>query len=122
MENQNGVVAMSERKIVCLCGSTRFHEDFVEANLQETLKGHIVLSVGVFGHRAEDAHGRSIDVDAHKEALDGLHIDKIDMSHEVLVINTGGHVGSSTRAEVKHARDRGIPIRWFDPDNIPQDA
>ena len=113
---------MSERKIVCLCGSTRFYEDFVEANLQETLQGHIVLSVGVFGHRSEDAHGRQIDVDVHKDALDRLHIDKIDMSDEVLVINTAGRVGPSTRAEVRHARERGIPVRWFDPENIPDDA
>lgn len=112
---------MPDRHIVCLCGSTRFHKEYVEANLQETLKGHIVLSVGVFGHCSEEAHGRLIDIDAHKKALDGLHIDKINMAQEILVINPGGHVGTSTRAEIAHARQRGIPVRWYDPENIPHD-
>jgi len=112
---------MPDRHIVCLCGSTRFHKDYVEANLQETLKGHIVLSVGVFGHCAEEAHGRLIRIDDHKKALDGLHIDKINMAHEILVINPGGHVGTSTRAEIVHARLRGIPVRWYDPENVPDD-
>lgn len=36
--------------IVCLCGSTRFSEAFANANLEETLKGHIVLTVGSMTH------------------------------------------------------------------------
>ena len=32
--------------IVCLCGSTRFYETFAWANLEETLKGRIVLTIG----------------------------------------------------------------------------
>lgn len=39
--------------IVCLCGSTRFMDAFFEAGWKETLKGKIVLSVGVCKH-AED--------------------------------------------------------------------
>jgi hypothetical protein len=34
------------RKIVCLCGSTRFSKEFQEANLRETLDGNIVLTIG----------------------------------------------------------------------------
>jgi hypothetical protein len=32
--------------IVCLCGSTRFIDAFRKANLEETLRGRIVLSIG----------------------------------------------------------------------------
>jgi hypothetical protein len=32
--------------IVCLCGSTRFYDEFQAANLRETLEGRIVLSIG----------------------------------------------------------------------------
>ena len=35
-----------KRKIVCLCGSTRFSEAFRKANFDETLKGNIVLTIG----------------------------------------------------------------------------
>ena len=35
--------------VVCLCGSTRFEEDYLRAQRDETLAGRIVLSVGLFG-------------------------------------------------------------------------
>ncbi len=35
-----------KRTIVTLCGSTRFSQAFRDANLQETLAGKIVLSIG----------------------------------------------------------------------------
>ena len=38
---------MNKPVIVCLCGSTRFHDAFHENNLRETLAGRIVLSIGV---------------------------------------------------------------------------
>ena len=37
-------------KIVTLCGSTRFKEQFIEAQKRLTLDGCIVISVGLFGH------------------------------------------------------------------------
>ena len=103
-------------KIVCLCGSTRFPAEFVEANLQETLAGNIVLSVGAFVNSAQQVHGRDVDVETYKKALDGLHIDKIKMSDEILVINVGGYVGESTMNEIEFARQQGLPIRWLEPD------
>lgn len=41
-------------QIVCLCGSTRFHDDFQRANYELTMRGHIVLSVGFFVHGLSD--------------------------------------------------------------------
>jgi len=41
--------------IVCLCGSTRFWQTFQEANLQETLAGKIVLSIGA-ANGTDDEH------------------------------------------------------------------
>ncbi len=38
------------RKIVCLCGSTKFKEAFEKANREETSNGNIVLTVAMFGH------------------------------------------------------------------------
>ncbi len=42
------------RVIVCLCGSTRFSKAFADANLEETLKGNIVLTVGSMTHSDND--------------------------------------------------------------------
>lgn len=99
-------------KIVCLCGSTRFMDAFYEATCQETLKGHIVLSVGVSKADFErlQINGRE-DV---KVALDELHLRKIDLADEVLVLNVGGYVGISTQREIAYARSRGTPVRFLE--------
>lgn len=41
-------------QIVCLCGSTRFHDEFMKANYTLTMEGKIVLSVGFFVHGLSD--------------------------------------------------------------------
>ncbi len=46
----------SKPTIVCLCGSTKFYNEYVKANFDETLKGNIVLSVGFFMHNFEKIH------------------------------------------------------------------
>ena len=104
--------------IICLCGSTRFKEHFAEANKQETLKGHIVLSVGFFGH-----HEPSFDHDSDvKQRLDWLHLEKIKMSDEVLFLNVGGYLGKSSLNELRFAFGLGKKIRFFEPNNLSDDV
>ena len=45
---------IQQYKIVTLCGSTRFKEQFIEAQKRLTLEGCIVISVGLFGHSGDD--------------------------------------------------------------------
>jgi len=61
--------------VVCLCGSTRFKDEFVKANLRETLAGKIVLTIGCdlrdhthFGHLTASER-----INMKKE-LDELHL------------------------------------------------
>ena len=98
-------------RIVCLCGSTRYSKAFREANLRETLAGHIVLSIGCDTKSDADLALGGVD----KTALDLLHLFKIDMADEVLVLNVDGYIGASTRREIAYARIRGKPIRWLEP-------
>lgn len=101
--------------IVCLCGSTRFYEAFVQANYEETVKGNIVLSVGFFMHRPDAAHGQSLGcTPEQKVKLDALHKRKIDLADEVLVLNVDGYIGESTRSEIEHAERTGKPIRYLE--------
>jgi len=41
-------------RIIILCGSTRFREEYDKANAELTLAGNIVLSVGLFGKTRVD--------------------------------------------------------------------
>jgi len=40
-------------KVITLCGSTRFKDDFERINKALTLAGNIVISVGCFGHAGD---------------------------------------------------------------------
>jgi hypothetical protein len=101
------------RKIVCLCGSTRFKEAFEEANKRETLKGNIVLSVGWYGH-CEDTPIP----EEQKEKLDELHLDKIRMADEILFLNVGGYLGDSSLNELDFAWEQGKRVLFLEPENL----
>ena len=68
-------------KVITLCGSTRFKEDFERVNRELTLQGNIVISVGCFGHSGD------IFSEADKIMLDDIHKRKIDMADAIYVIN-----------------------------------
>lgn len=107
--------AHHRRRIITLCGSTRFYRAFQEANYRETMAGHVVLSVGFYPHAAEEAHGEERGcTPEEKAALDLLHFDKIAMSDEILVLNVDGYVGDSTRNEIAFALLHNKGIRWLD--------
>ena len=89
---------MTKPTIVCLCGSTRFGEAFRKANFDETLAGKIVLSVGC-DFKSDEALGLTPE---DKLRLDALHLCKIDLADEVLVLNVGGYIGASTAREIAY--------------------
>lgn len=105
--------------VVCLCGSTRFGEAFRAANLEETLAGRIVLSIGcdmrsdaeIFADKTPE------ELNQIKASLDTLHLHKIDMADEVLILNVGGYVGDSTRRELLCAIKNGKKIRYLEPES-----
>lgn len=103
--------------VVCLCGSTRFPEAFELANAHESMLGHLVISVGLFGHGDKPTGAMFLTSDGNeatkeKKMLDQLHFRKIDLSDEILVINVGGYVGSSTKREIEYAEASDKRVRY----------
>jgi len=96
--------------VVCLCGSTKFKNEFIKANFQETMKGRIVLTVGWFSHVDKDVFYPSPE---QKQMLDKLHFRKIELADEILVIDVGGYIGESTNNEIKHAELLNKPVRFW---------
>ncbi len=103
-------------KIVTLCGSTRFKDEFLRVQKELTLKGYIVISVGLFGHSGDD----EVLDDGVKAMLDEMHLAKIDMADEIFIVNPGGYIGKSTSREVVYARSHGKQVRSLCP--LPDDA
>ena len=100
--------------IVCLCGSTRFADVFHLAQLRETLAGRIVLSIGVDTKSDSDLLAAGEITEEDKKRLDQLHLRKIDLAQEVLVLNVGGYIGTSTANEIRYARAHGKSLRWWE--------
>ena len=103
-------------KVVTLCGSTRFKEQFMEAQKRLTLEGNIVISVGLFGHAGDQEVWDGMDegtLSKTKEMLDDMHKRKIDMADEIYVINVGGYIGDSTRSEIQYAEAHGKAVRYY---------
>lgn len=101
-------------KIVCLCGSTRFYDEFRKAEYELTMQKVIVLSVGFYPHPARQAHGQEIGCTKdQKIMLDELHDRKIDLADEILVLNVGGYIGDSTRREIEYCKKLGKPVKYL---------
>ena len=96
--------------VITLCGSTRFKDQFLEAQKRLTLKGNIVISVGLFGHSGDE----EVWTPGTKEMLDNMHKRKIDMADAIYVINVGGYIGSSTRSEIEYAKKNGKIIMYLE--------
>lgn len=108
---------MKKYKVITLCGSTRFKNEFIEAQKDLTLKGNIVISVGLFGHSGDSEVWENMDegtLTKTKEMLDDMHKRKIDMSDEIFVINVGGYIGESTKSEIEYAKNHNKKVNYLE--------
>ena len=96
--------------VITLCGSTRFKEQYLEAQKRLTLEGNIVISVGLFGHSGDEETWEP----GVKEMLDNMHKRKIDMADGIYVINVGGYIGESTRSEIEYAKSHGKEVIYLE--------
>lgn len=105
-----------EPTIVCLCGSSRFHAEYIEWNYRLTMLGYMVLSVGFFPHSQKEVHGQEVGCsEEQKIQLDRLHKHKIKKSDVVFILNPSGYVGESTSGEIDYATSIERPIYYLEP-------
>lgn len=97
-------------KIITLCGSTKFKEQFLQQQKKLTLEGNIVISVGLFGHSGDN----EVWTDNTKQMLDEIHLAKIDLADEIFVINYGGYIGESTQREISYATSTGKKVNYLE--------
>ena len=104
-------------KIITLCGSTRFKDDFLRVQKELTLKGNIVISVGLFGHSGDNEVWENMSegtLTKTKIMLDDMHKRRIDMSDEIFVINKNGYIGESTKSEIEYAIKTGKKVNYME--------
>ena len=100
-------------KVITLCGSTKFKDEFLQAQKDLTLKGNIVISVGLFGHSGDN----EVWTEGTKEMLDDMHKRKIDMADEIFVINVNGYIGESSKSEIEYAQKTKKKVNYLEPIN-----
>lgn len=101
---------MKKYKVITLCGSTRFKDEFMKIQKDLTLKGNIVISLGLFGHSGDK---ESLNEHTQKMLID-MHRQKIDMADEIFVINKNEYIGENTLSEIEYARINGKVITYLE--------
>ncbi|MDO5568989.1 MAG: hypothetical protein Q4G04_02600 [bacterium] len=99
-----------EYNVITLCGSTKFKEDFIRTQKELTLKGNIIITVGLFGHCGDN----EVWEDGVKELMDDMHKRRILMSNEIFVINKNGYIGESTKSEIEFAKKHNKKITYME--------
>lgn len=108
---------VGDYKVITLCGSTKFKDEFLKAQKDLTLEGNIVVSVGLFGHSGDTEAWENMDdgtLTKTKQMLADMHKRKIDMADEIFVINVKGYIGESTRSEIEYAKSTGKVINYLE--------
>ena len=95
-----------KRKIITLCGSSRFKDVFHKVAAEYTLMGYIVLMPHCYFENNARPDLKDVLVDVHR--------DMISMSDEVLVINPDGYIGESTKEEIKWAKAQNKFVKYYE--------
>ena len=104
-------------KVITLCGSTKFKDEFLREQKRLTLEGNIVISVGLFSHSGDNEVWENMtegELTKTKIMLDDMHKRKIDMADEIFVINKNGYIGESTRGEIEYAIKTSKKINYME--------
>lgn len=96
----------STYRIVTICGSMRFKDQMMRVAEQETAKMRIVIMP--FSVVAPSEQNGTF-----KQDLDSMHLAKIRMADEVVVVyDQTQYTGDSTNREISYADALGLPIRY----------
>lgn len=95
-----------KRTVVCLVGRRKDWRLLREAEVAETLRGNIVLTVGCIGPDGPHTFHDEAGVERCKQ----LHFDKIQMADETLIVSE--EIGQDTREDLLFALQHGKVIRF----------
>lgn len=95
-------------KIITICGSMRFSNDIMKiATELETEKGYCVLQP------VYNTENKSYN-DNELNNLVNAHLQKIDISDAIYVVNIGGYIGKSVSEEIEFAKNHNKEIFYYE--------
>ena len=103
-------------EVIVLCGSSRFVAEMaVIAWAFERDEGVITMGLHLLpvGY-CDDVPGHIAEHEGVAEKMDELHWRKIDLADKIFVVNIGGYIGDSTRAEIEYAERTGKTVKYLE--------
>lgn len=97
------------KKIITLCGSSKFKKEFEETKSNLEKEGNIVLSLEVFS-KNDGIHFSNEQIKLLKE----IHKNKISLSDEIYVINKNKYIGIDTLEEIVFAKLQNKKINYIE--------
>ena len=105
-----------DRKIITLCGSSKFKTEFERVQKQLSYDNNcIVLSLDFFTKSENLFYDNKETKELAESKLRETHLAKISISDEIYVINKDGYIGQSTSKEIEYAKSLGIPVKYLEP-------
>ena len=98
------------RKVITLCGSSKFRDIFIETERYLTKKGYCIILPYWDGFLHRELYTKK----EWAGQLAEIHFKKIDLSDEVFVINVGGYIGEDTQKDIEYAKQKGIKIKFLE--------
>ena len=95
-------------KIITLCGSIKFKEEFLKIQEKFTLEGYIVLTPIFFPNLKKELLTEEV-----KTMLAKMHKQKIAMSDLVIIVNVRGYLGESTKEEIRYAQEKAKKVIYY---------
>ena len=96
-------------KIVTLCGSSRFKDEFEKQENLLALQGYAVLSLNIFSK----SDNKKLS-DEELELLRLEHFKKIEISDMIFVINKDGYIGKDTVMEINFALKLNKKVKFLE--------
>ena len=97
-------------KIITLCGSTKFKDEFIAEQKRLTLEGNIVISVGLFGHSGDnEVLGSGNQTDALMICIKG----KLICQMKFLLLIKADILAHQPVSEIEHALGTGKPVKYL---------
>ena len=101
----------SRGKVVCICGSMKFYDTMIAEQLRLVKNGIVALLPVIVSK--DDADNFT---EEEREFFGETHLQKIEMSDEIYVINIDGYVGKRTALEISYAARMGKIITFMETD------
>lgn len=110
---------MDKPKVVVLCGSSRFCDVMAVCGwIIERDENGIAMGLHLLPHWYDAPPDHLAEAEGVADAMDALHLRKIDLADEVFVVDVNGYIGSSCSNEIAYAQHHGKPIRYYSDDRI----